>query len=136
MENLGLVKPGDEPESLIDMLTNHPEDTLVKMRTLLEQMVNHAIKTLCSSKNSPTNTVPIGPENTLIEKIKCLQQHKVVQNTIINAMHTIRIAGNSTAHNALDIDDPKNYILATALLFIQVVEWFITMHATNNKSTA
>ncbi len=129
MENLGLVKPGDEPESLIDMLTKHPEETLVKMRTLLEQMVNHAITALCSSKGGTASAVTIGPKSDLNEKIKCLQQHKAVQNTIISAMHTIRIAGNTTAHNALDIDDPKNYILATALLFVQVVEWFITSHA-------
>nr|MDO8084357.1 DUF4145 domain-containing protein [Candidatus Sigynarchaeum springense] len=128
MESLGLVKPGAEPENLIGMLTNHSEDTLVKMRALLEQMVNHAINIFCSKKASDANTATISTKSDLYEKIKCLADHKAVQSVVANAMHAIRTAGNIKAHQTLDIDDPKNYILATALHFVQVAEWFITTY--------
>jgi hypothetical protein len=128
MESLGVVKHGDEPDSLIDMLTKHPADTLLKMRTLLEQMVNRAYTAVVNlpDKKDITGTTKVN----LHDKIMCLQQNKTVSDTVAYAMHAVRTAGNVTAHGSLAAEDPKTIVLATALHFIVIVEWFITANAT------
>jgi len=122
------VKAGDEPDSLITLMSNHPKETLVKMRTLLEQMV----KCSCDKLGCP----PAVASSDLLDKIKWLQQQNAVKNTVVDSMHSVRIEGNNAAHGKLDIADPTKTVLATALHFIQVVEWFIGCHSSEEKTIA
>ncbi|MHA1679503.1 MAG: DUF4145 domain-containing protein [Promethearchaeota archaeon] len=108
------VMGDSEKERLVEILKIDKQQTLVKLRMLLEQMVNYIIK-----------ANDMKGRNSLEQKIGLLKKEGLIHEPILTAIHSVRKAGNAGSHEKLDVEDLENFVLGTTQFFIQVVDWFL-----------
>lgn len=105
-------------------LHTDPGTALWKLRLLEEKIVDYIIE---------EHRLERPYEDTLHNRIRLLEEERIIQPNIASLMHGIKHKGNQAVHDArATVDDAKTILMSA----IKVVKWFYQTYSAENKNIA
>lgn len=97
-------------------LYNDPNTTMIKLRMFAEKIVDYMFA---------YDKLEMPEEDSLFNKLKLLEREELIQNEILDILHTLRTEGNKAAHESHDSQEDAKTLLSLAY---KAGSWFMQVY--------